>query len=195
MSIIACLALASVLSCATTSSTEPAAYITHLGSNLPNNSYIPFQNVRRHDTNSGSKGVECHTDLTTCCNGSDGTAGGNWFFDNGITVGYDAVKNVYSRRYAQKGVLYQLLHAQPSHSGIYTCVIPVQSSTSTNNEATLYVGIYLNQGGNVTILDGIRFTLHSELRLLASLSPVTPLVDLLPLSLGPETLWKSQERR
>ena len=149
MSITACLVLASVLSCATASSTEPAAYIIHLGSNLTNNSYISFENVRRHDTSSGSKGVECHTDLTTCCNGSDGTAGGNWFFDNGITVGYDAIKkNVYSRRYAQKVVLYEELHTQPSYSGIYTCVIPVQSSTSTNNEATLYVGIYKDEGGN-----------------------------------------------
>ena len=40
MSITACLVLASVFSCATVSSTEPAAYITHLGSNLTNNSYI-----------------------------------------------------------------------------------------------------------------------------------------------------------
>ena len=155
MSIIACLVLASVLSCATSSSTEPAAYISHLGSNLTNNSYIPFQNIRRHNTSSGSKGVECHTDLTTCCNGSDGTAGGNWSFDNGITVGYNATENMYSRRYTQKVVLYQLLHAQPSHSGIYTCVIPVQSSTSTNNEATLYVGIYKDEGIIIIIINFI----------------------------------------
>ena len=99
MSIIACLVLASVLSCATSSSTEPAAYISHLGSNLTNNSYIPFQNIRRHNTSSGSKGVECHTDLTTCCNGSDGTAGGNWSFDNGITVGYR--KHVFKKIYTK----------------------------------------------------------------------------------------------
>ena len=146
MSITACLVLASVLSCATASSTEPAAYITHLGSKLTNNSYISFEYVRRHDSSSGSKGVECHTDLTTCCDGSDGIVGGNWSFHNGITVGYDVIENVYLRRFAQKIVLYQLLHAQPSYSGIYTCVIPVQSSTSTNNEATLYVGIYKDEG-------------------------------------------------
>ena len=95
-------------------------------------------------------------------------------------------------------------------SGIYQCKIPINSSTKMG---IIYAGIYEKNKGIVliqlssatllfmqvmwkyTLILPSLWTLSSLLRLLSSLSPVPPLLDLLPLSLGPETLRQCQERR
>ena len=45
-------------------------YMTFMGETLPNNSYIDLSLVR--DRLSGGEGVQCHTDLTTCCSSDQG---------------------------------------------------------------------------------------------------------------------------
>ena len=47
-------------------------YITFMGETLPNNSYLDVRLV-----NNGSAGVQCHTELTTCCSRHQGNDSGD----------------------------------------------------------------------------------------------------------------------
>ena len=52
-------------------------YMTFMGQTLPNNSYMDLRLVR--DPLSGGEGVQCHTDLTTCCSSDQGMDRGDWY--------------------------------------------------------------------------------------------------------------------
>ena len=42
--------------------------------------------------------VECHTDLTSCCIGSQGVHHGDWYFPNGsVLSSYGAGGDIYKR--------------------------------------------------------------------------------------------------
>ena len=59
----------------TNSQTIP--YMTFMGQTLPNNSYVDISLVR--DPLSGGEGVQCHTDLTTCCSRHQDMDHGDWY--------------------------------------------------------------------------------------------------------------------
>ena len=88
------------------------------------------------------------------------------------------------------------LHRRPelANEGIYYCTV----SDAKEKRQQIYVGLYYPGNGihiqifsiisigNIILYDGISFTEDNEL-IINTPSPVSPLEDLLPLSLGPET--------
>ena len=59
-------------------------YVSFRGQTLPNHSYVDLSQVG--DDPSGSDGVQCITDLTTCCANTDGPHRGDWYFPDGTRL-------------------------------------------------------------------------------------------------------------
>ena len=121
-----------------------APYISFMGQTLDNNSYIDINDVGRPDVNSG-EGVQCITDLSTCCGGAQGGHRGNWYFPDGTQLPNPAVDvGTFQSRGARR---VELRHNSNAISpvGIYRCDIPTNADISVR--VTLYVGLYTASGG------------------------------------------------
>ena len=126
---------------------QTVSYISFNGMNLPNHSYINFTQVM--------KGVQCHTDLTTCCTAAQGDDRGDWYFPDGERLTFSTLASniVYEMREAQRVDL-NVRGSPTLPEGIYRCGIET-SATSNDNRETVYVGLYKhNNRGQYT------FTLH-----------------------------------
>ena len=66
-------------------------YVSFKGQTLANHSYLDFSLVGPLKT--GSDNVQCQTDLTTCCTGSQGIHRGDWYFPNGDRLQFDSTYN------------------------------------------------------------------------------------------------------
>ena len=116
---------------------QTVPYITFMGTNLPNHSYVDFTQVGE-----GSDSVQCHTDLTSCCSKAQGPDRGDWYFPNGGRLLFNSfsMHNLYENREAQRVDL--SVHGSPTlPEGIYRCDIET-SATSNDNRETVYVGLY-----------------------------------------------------
>lgn len=123
-------------------------HITLHGAVLPNHSYVPFGEVKDDETERGQKGVECHTDLATCCTKEGNIPGaGAWHFPNGTRISFDQLSDIhiYMRRQSQKVVLYQRQGGKANYSGIYQCAVPTNSSSP--GVELVYVGVYNESDG------------------------------------------------
>ena len=110
---------------------QTAPYLTFMGKNIPNNSYVDFNTVGETiDTNT----LQCHTDLNTCCNSGQGPDRGDWYFPNGNRLQYSGI--VYERCFAQLVVVFYT--GSGGTSGIYRCDIETVSGVMTvlNNAVT-----------------------------------------------------------
>ena len=111
---------------------------------LDNNSYIDINDVGRPDV-SGGEGVQCITDLSTCCSGAQGGHRGNWFFPDGAQLPNPAVDvDTFQDRRSQRVELRRTSSAN-SPVGIYRCDIPTNADASVRD--TVYVGLYTASGG------------------------------------------------
>ena len=119
-------------------------YISFMNKNLPNNSYINLTLVGI-DSNS----VQCHTDLPTCCNASQGPDRGDWYFPNGtrLPFSYFSIDKVYESRKAQRVDL-NILGDPVLLEGLYHCDIDIQTTAGNDGRETVYAGLYksTNQG-------------------------------------------------
>ena len=129
-------------------------YISFMGNNLSNHSYVDLDEVGAdRDTNT----VQCHTDLSTCCRSLDGPHRGNWFApgnDTGLPfsdVGTDIYTSIRS----------QVVHIHRRNnptgpSGIYRCVIPTNAVHDNSDHSagdTVYVGLYYGgEGGKCRLI-------------------------------------------
>ena len=124
-------------------------YITFMGETLPNNSYVDVSLVG--DPLSGGEGVQCHTDLTTCCNKHQGNDSGDWYAPDSVTrLPFSGDLNItFQRHENQKVTLYHRSRVLPSdhQSGMYRCDIAVNGS----GRGTVYIGIY-ETGGTDNII-------------------------------------------
>ena len=59
-------------------------HVSFMGQNLTNHSYADLGLVGSESD--GSDSVQCHTDLSTCCSGSQGIHRGDWYFPNGTRL-------------------------------------------------------------------------------------------------------------
>ena len=123
------------------------------------------------------------------------SSGGDWFAPDGTRVFLSAVPGFTITRAAMVVKLRRTSGTPPE--GIYQCTIEDAPSTVP----MVYVGLYNTGEGIITIsrsFNKILFQavslyllyLHTMIamnQLFSSPSPVSPLEDLLPLSLGPET--------
>ena len=68
--------------------TFPYVYFMH--QTLANNSHVDLSQVGRPDIGDGGEGLQCVTDLSTCCTSSDGSHRGDWYFPDGTRLPFTA---------------------------------------------------------------------------------------------------------
>ena len=66
--------------CSGEGSLTDCPYVSFMGANLTNRSYVDLNPVG--EAQDGSDSVQCHTDLSTCCGAAQGADHGDWFFPN-----------------------------------------------------------------------------------------------------------------
>ena len=125
---------------------QTAPYTIFMGEILPNHSYVDLTLVR----GSPGQGVECHTDLTTCCGVNQGQHRGDWFFPDGSKLPFfkNAGNFDISELRAPEPQMVQLFRRNNarSPSGIYRCDIAIIDDTDNEGIETIYVGLYANGG-------------------------------------------------
>ena len=95
---------------------------------------------------SGGDSVVCHTDLSTCCSGSQGSYRGDWYFPDGTRLLFPG--GMYEACGAQRVSLRRTTATGPT--GIYRCDITtnaVHDDTDILVRDTVYVGLYVGRGG------------------------------------------------
>ena len=101
------------------------------------------------DDNSGSNTVQCHTDLSICCSGAQGSHRGDWYFPSGTRLQFTG--DIHERRDNRRVHIRRENSATPP-VGIYRCGIPtlaVYVNDDTSMRATVYVGLYNASGGKL----------------------------------------------
>ena len=167
-------------------------YLSLNGTVIPNHGYVIISGVG--STNDFA--LLCHTNRPPFYDGAH--SGGNWWAPTGTRVFVTDVPGVTLSRDPMVVRLKRRTIGTPPE-GIYQCTIDDAALTPQ----MVYVGLY-NTGRGITSALQINFstcptiqvaslylpylhTLISMETVLSSPSPVSPLEDLLPLSLGPET--------
>ena len=138
MSVLLCLLLALV---EVHSQTFPR--LSFMGSDIPNNSYVDLNTVEIVNTTD----VQCHTNLHTCCSGTQDPDRGDWFFPNGSRLPFSG--NVSESRSAQLVVLKYT--GSGGTSGIYRCDIETNAVKNNEGHESVYVGLYTS-GGKGSVL-------------------------------------------
>ena len=126
-------------------------YMTFMGHILLNNSYMDLSLIR--DPLSGGEGVQCHTDLTTCCSSDQGMDCGDWYApdsEDRLPLGSegDSADAIYECRGNQSVTLLQRYTAVSQPTGIYRCDIAVSGS----GRGTVYIGLYETGGMYIFVL-------------------------------------------
>ena len=165
-------------------------YLSLNGTVIPNHGYVNISGIGYNDDSA----LLCHTNRPPGSTNS----GGNWWAPTGTRVYVTDVPGVTISRGSMVVRLKRRVSGDPPE-GIYRCTINDAASTPQ----MVYVGLY-NTGRGITSALQISFstcptiqaaslylpylhTLISMETVLSSPSPASPLEDLLPLSLGPET--------
>ena len=123
-------------------------YISFMGQTLANHSYVDLSRVGNAGDN--SDGVQCHTDLSTCCSDTEGIHRGDWYFPNGTRLPFVSNANtpVGEARDAQRVNIRRSTATGPA--GIYHCDIPIEAlhdDMDISVRDTVYLGLYTITGG------------------------------------------------
>ena len=118
---------------------QTVPYVSFMGTNLTNHSYVDLNRVG----DAVDDGVQCHTDLSTCCNRVAGDDRGDWFFPDGDRLPFPSPANIVESREPQLVALRYSGSGTPV-SGIYCCTIP--TTTSAPDREIVYVGVYASGG-------------------------------------------------
>ena len=122
---------------------QTVPYVSFMGTNLPNHSYVDLTLVGRPED--GGDSVECHTDLGSCCSPAQGSDRGDWYFPNGDRLQFsNGPDDIYEQRTAQRVDLRRRNNADTS--GIYRCDIETNAVNDDDGRETVYVGLYANGG-------------------------------------------------
>ena len=123
---------------------QTVPYVSFMGETLPNHSYVDLTLVGDHSNES----VQCHTDLATCCSGSQGLHRGDWYFPDGTRLPFPGQGDIQEVRVAQLVEIRRRNHAN-SPSGIYRCDIPTDAVNDDDDisvRETVYAGVYATGG-------------------------------------------------
>ena len=141
--------------CAVEVHSQTAPYLTFVGEILPNNSYVDLSLVGQggNATHDSGREIVCHTDLDTCCSGSDGH--GDWFYPHGFKL-RETTSNrrrpIAMRRLHKRVRLERVPGISGSiPSGIYQCsieTVAVSGEGGTGRER-VYVGLYESGGMHI----------------------------------------------
>ena len=126
---------------------QTVPYVSFMGTNLPNHSYVDFTLVGDYDHYS----VQCHTDLTTCCAHYNGADRGDWYFPSGRRLPFAQQGPVYEQRISLRVDL-RSRAVDPTPSGIYHCDIETTVG-SDNTRESVYVGLYTSGGRECRMVD------------------------------------------
>ena len=94
----------------------------------------------------GSDSVQCHTDLSTCCNNAAGADRGDWFFPSGTVLPIPNIAhNIFESRQPQQ---VDLRHRGTGDaiSGIYRCTVETNAVNDEDGRETVYAGLYASGG-------------------------------------------------
>ena len=114
---------------------QTAPYLTFLGNNISNHSYVDLNTV-----GDGSNSVQCHTDLSTCCSDAQGPDRGDWYMSNGNRLKFSGSAVMFQARTAQRVDLKYM--GGGGISGIYRCDIETTAVNDRDGRKMLYVGLY-----------------------------------------------------
>ena len=119
-------------------------FLTFMGNNLPNHSYVDLTLVG--NDGDGSDSVQCHTDLSTCCSRFEGDDRGDWYGPSQDRLLFPFMRgaDIVEERTAQRVDLRRRNNG--STSGIYRCDIETVAVTGGNSQETVYVGLYSSGG-------------------------------------------------
>ena len=117
---------------------QTAPYLTFMGNNIPNHSYVDLNTVEIIENNT----LQCHTDLQSCCSVTEGPDRGDWYFPNGSKLPFSG--DVYEGRGAQLVVLQYT--GSGGISGVYRCDIETIAVNNNSGDVSLFVGLY-DSGG------------------------------------------------
>ncbi|CAI8045572.1 hypothetical protein GBAR_LOCUS25209 [Geodia barretti] len=136
-------------------------YVSFMGQTLANHSYVNLGEVGRPDLPGGGEGVQCITDLTTCCTSIDGPHRGDWYFPDGTRLLFPAPNvDIHEFRVTQSVELRRNTNAN-SPVGIFRCDIPTNAVHDVTDisvrDAPVYVGLYTATGGDISISEGVAF--------------------------------------
>ena len=127
---------------------QTAPYVSFMEETLPNHTYVDLSLVG----SSGSDSVRCHTDLGTCCMGTQGTHRGDWFAPGSemrLPFSSDASADIYEVRGDQRVDLRRRNNADMP-SGIYRCFIATNAVHDDDEivsvREAVYVGLYATGG-------------------------------------------------
>ena len=113
-------------------------HVSFNGVILTNHSYVDLSLV-----NGNTHSVSCHTDLQSCCSTVQGPHRGDWYFPNGIKLGFSTCNcRIYEERGAQRVELYR--RNDGNMSGIYHCETP--TIANAEGKDYVYIGLYYNGG-------------------------------------------------
>ena len=118
--------------------------VTFMDETLANHSYVDFNLVGNHT-------IQCHTDLGTCCSGSQGSHRGDWYFPNGNRLPFSGRDVPIGEARGYLIVEIRTGIDTPQISGIYRCDIStntVHDDTDIFVRETVYVGLYSSGGKN-----------------------------------------------
>ena len=102
-------------------------YVSFMDQTLANHDYVDISQVGRPDADDGGEGVQCITDLSTCCGSSEGAHRGDWYFPDGTRLPFNSPNaGIYEFREAQRVYLSRRNNAN-SPTGIYRCDIPTNA--------------------------------------------------------------------
>ena len=132
-----------------------APYVSFMGETLPNHAYVDLSLVG--DDGSGSDSVQCHTDLQSCCTGTQGPHRGDWDPPDSETrlPFSDDTGDIYEVRGAQRVDLRRRNNADMP-SGIYRCRIATNAVHDDDLlvRESVYVGLYATGGNHITLYYG-----------------------------------------
>ena len=126
-------------------------YISFMGTTLSNHSYVDLSQVGEDQDGPDNDTVQCHTDLSTCCDTHTLSPRGDCFFPNGTRLPfYNESGDI------KESLLTRVVHIRRRNpainppSGIYHCFIGT-NAVHDNNTASVgeavYVGLYGSGGG------------------------------------------------
>ena len=128
MSVLLCL-----LSALVEVHSQTVPYVSFMDTNLPNHSYVDLTLVGRPED--GGDSVQCHTDLDSCCTGTQGPDRGDWYFPNGNRLLFNyRPGDIYEHRGAQRVNLRRRNNGDTS--GIYRCAIETDAVNDEDGRET-----------------------------------------------------------
>ena len=124
---------------------QTVPYVSFMGVNLTNHAYVDLTTVEE-DINDPGDTVRCHTDLTSCCSGSDNIHRGSWFFPDGNELPFTSTSDDIVMDREPQEVHIRRRNNAMSPSGIYRCDIETMAvndnDIATITGETVYVGLY-----------------------------------------------------